>query len=172
MIINRDILIGILIALLLATLVGGFNYWKRYQKRKVDELASLIYLYEQGRVEVSELEGKLRGTPLYPYFLIVSGQDPSKAVPYVEDEQMGSLLRERKAYSLYVERKYKKALDLLKGIDEDKFNYPSALLLKAFTLEVEGNEGEAKEIYRRLQRDYKDTYFGKLAYGFLLSLQD
>ena len=172
MIINRDVLIGILFALLLAALVGGFNYWKRYQEKRMDELASLIYLYERGKLSKEDLERKLKGTPLYPYFLIISGDDPSKAIPYVDDEQLGSLLRERKAYTLYKEKNYTDALNSLESIDKEKFNYPSALLLKAFTLQAKGDVKGAKEIYNQLSKDYKDTYFGRIAYGFLLSLKD
>ena len=172
MILSREVLLGVLFTFFIASVVGGLSYWKKYQERKMDELASLVYLYEQGKVSRAELEERLKGTPLYTYFLVVSGEDPSKAIPNVEDEQIRSFLREREAFRLYTERKYGEALSLLREVDEDKFNYPSALLLKAFTLQAKGDEKEATEIYRRLSKEYKGTYFGRIAYGFLLSTRD
>jgi len=168
MIINREVLIGILLALFLAAFVGGFNYWKRHKEEKLDELAYLLYLYQQGKVEKRNLEKDLRGTPLYPYFLLLSGENPSKVIPYLRDRQLVSLLKEKEAYDLYRQGKYGEAITLLEGIDKTDFNYPSALLLKGLVLEAKGEKEKAKKVWEALSKDFKDTYFGRLAYAFLL----
>ncbi len=168
MILSREILAGILLALLIASIVGGFSYWKRLQREKMEELATLVYRYELGEVKREEVEKKLRGTPLYAYFLLISGSDVEKALPQIKEEQLRSLLEERRAYELYAGGKADEALRILERIDKERFNYPSALLLKAFALEKKGDRKSAKEIYRELTKEFGGTYFGRVAYGFLL----
>ncbi len=168
MILSREILAGILLVLFIASLVGGLSYWRKHQREKVEELATLVYRYELGELKREEVEKKLKGTPSYAYFLMVSGE-AEKALPLVEDDQLRTFLEERKAYKLYTSGRAEEAVEILDRIDKDKFNYPSALLLKAFSLEKKGDRKSAKEIYRELTKEFGGTYFGRVAYGFLLT---
>ena len=167
MILSREILAGILLVFFIASLVGGFSYWRKHQREKMEELTTLVYRYELGEIKRDEVEKKVKGTPIYAYFLIVSGET-EKALPLVKDNQLRGFLEERKAYRLYTNGEVQEAVKILDNIGKDKFNYPSALLLKAFSLEKRGDRKSAKEIYRELTKEFGGTYFGRVAYGFLL----
>ncbi len=169
MILSREILAGILLVLFIASLVGGFSYWRKHQREKMEELTTLVYRYELGEIKRNEVEKKVKGTPIYAYFLLISGSDVEKALSHTKEEQVRSLLEERKAYELYSEGRTEEALKILEKVGKDKFNYPSALLLKAFSLEKSGDRKSAKEIYRELTKEFGGTYFGRVAYGFLLT---
>jgi len=169
MIFSRDILIGILIALLIAAGVGGINYWKKYKEKKLDELASVLYLYERGKISKERAEEKLKGTELYTYFLALTGREASEIVNLLKDKDLRSLYLEREAFTLYSKKDYDRSLSFLEKVDKERFNYPSALLLKAFDLEAKGDREGAKDIYRTLEKEYPETYFGRIASAFLLS---
>lgn len=168
MIFSRDVLIGVLLALLIAAGVGGINYWKKYKEKKLDELASVLYLYESGKVSKEEAEKKLKGTELYPYFLALGGGSASEIANLLKDKDLKSLYLEREAFTLYSKKEYDRSLSILEKVDKEHFNYPSALLLKAFDLEGKGDRKSALEVYKTLQKDYPETYFGKIASAFLL----
>ncbi len=172
MIISKDILIGIVLALLIAGAVGGFNYWKGYQEKKLDEIAALVYLYEKGDLKEEEVRDKVKGTPYYVYFLSLTSDNPSEIIKHLGDEELRKLFLEKEAFNLYRKKKYAKALEKLQTVDKGSFNYPSALLLKAFIYEAQNRKKEAKSIYEELIKDFGKTYFGRIAYGRFLLLKE
>ena len=163
MILNRDILIGIAIAVLIATAVGGFNYWKKYQEKKLDEVAELVYLYEKGELKREDVEQKIKGTPYYAYFLAITGAEPSEVVKHLEDDDLRKLFVEKDAFGVYSEKKYEEALKELSQINEEDFNYPSALMLRAFVYEDRGEKKQALSLYEELVKDYPNSYFARIA---------
>lgn len=172
MILSREILIGILAVILLATAVGGLNYWGKYKEEKLNEVATLVYLYEKGELKAQEVEPQVKSTPFYPYLLAASGKSASQVAKHLEDKDLKSLFLEKEAYELYEEKKYEEALSKLKAIKEESFNYPSSLMLKAFIYEVQGKEEEAKKTYSILRDKYAGSYFSRIAYARLLSLEN
>ena len=167
--INRDILIGIALALLLAGAVGGFNYYLKYKERKLDEVAKAVYLYERGDLKKEEVEKIVKGTPHYAYFLAVSGAPAQEVLKAVKTEEMTSLLKERYASELYDDGKLDESLKELSSIDKEDFNYPSASLVKSFAHAKKGDKKTATSLYNEIvSSDYKGTYFWKVAYAFLL----
>ena len=169
MIFSREVLIGIALALLIAGAVGGFNYWKEYRNKKLDQVATLVYLYEKGEISREEVEERVKDTPYYVYFLAVSGGDPSKVANLLADEDLKSLYLEKSAYQLYELNKKREALSKLNSIHQDSFNYPSLLLLKAQIYEEE-KPHEAIEIYKKLQELYPGSYFARISRARLLEL--
>lgn len=169
MILSREVVVGILLALLIAGTVGGINYWKKYQEERLDELSALVYEFEKGRLSKEEVWKEVVGTPLEPYFLLISSGDLSEVLGSLRDKDMSSLFKEKYAHQTYKSGDASKALNLLEGIGKESFNYPSALLLRAVIYEETEKIDEAKNIYRELLRNFEGTYFGRIAYGFLLS---
>ena len=170
MIFSKDILIGVILALLIAGAVGGFNYWQELKEKRLDEVASLVYLYEKGRLKAEEVEPKVKGTPYYPYFLAIKGEKPSLVRKFIEDEEVKKLFLEKEAYTLYEGKKYEESLKKLSSITEKDFNHPSAILLRAFIEESKGNVDKARELYEGLRAKFGNTYFSNIAYGRLLML--
>jgi TolA-binding protein len=78
----------------------------------------------------------------------------------------------REAFYIYRKGNYDDAIDKLLSIKEDAFNYPSALLLKAFSYEGKGNKEEARKLYSRIKEVYGNTYFARVATAMLLALKD
>ena len=172
MIFSRDILVGIAVALLIALGVGGFNYWKRYQEERLDRVAELVYLYEKGKLRKEEVEPKVKGTPLYPYFLSLTGASPSDIVAHLKDEDLKKLFSEKEAFAYYVQKKYDRALNKLSLIGKGDFNYPSALLLKAFVYEDKGEKKEALSLYGDIIKSYAGSYFARIARARLYTLRN
>ncbi len=171
MILSRDILIGVALALLIAALVGGLNYWKKYKERELDRIAALVYRFEKGELKREQVEDKVRGTPYYPYFLALIGADPSLIAKELGEEDLKKLYIERKAYVDYSSGKLEEALKDLSHIKKGDFNYISANLLRAFVYEKIGNKKEALRIYEELSKEYGDTYFGKIALTRIYTLK-
>ncbi len=171
MILNRDILILISIALLIALVAGGVNYWKRYQEERLNQLAEIVYAYEKEKISPEEALEKVKDTPYAVYISLDLGKDFGDALTSIKEADLKKLLLERKAYELYKKGKPKEALKKLDKINKKDFNYPSALLLKAFIYEDLGYTDKARLIYNELFSDYGETYFGKVAYARLLELE-
>ncbi len=171
MILSRDVLVGVLIALFIAGGVGGFNYWKKYREKKLDEVATLVYLYEKGELDREQVEERIKGSPYYPYFLALVGEKPSEIARFLKDGDLRSLFLEKEAYLLYSKKKYRDSIALLERVKKEYFNYPSALLLRAFNFEATGENEKALKIYEELSRYYGETYFGRIAIGRMLSLR-
>ncbi len=169
MILSRGILAGILLVLLVAAAVGGFNYWKRYEEEKLDRLAALVYDYERGKVKGEDIEERLKDSPLYPYFLALTSKDPDAVFVYLKDEDIAPLFREKRTYLLYRKGKPAQALKEIGSVKKGDFNYPSSLLLKGIIHEALGEKEEAAKTYREIIEGYGGTYFGRMAEALLLS---
>ncbi len=171
MIFSRDILVGLLIALLIASAVGGFNYWRKYQERKLDEIAEVVYLYEKGDLPREEALAKVKNTPYMLYFLVLTQDDPEEIARLLQDTELKKLFLEKSAYRIYKSGDPSTALQRLNTVSKEDFSYPSAMLLKAIVHESTGDLESARGIYSELSNSYGDTYFGRVAYARLLSLK-
>ena len=172
MIWSKEILAGILIALAISGLVGGFTYYQSYKEKKLDELAGLVYLYEKGKKKKEEVLEKVKGTPLEAYLILTSGEFDPKVIDLVEDEDFKKLLIERYAYELYRQGKKESALKELEKIKKEDFNYPSAQLLKAFIYRSMGEKDKALSIFAELSSKYAGTYFGHIAQAMIYRLKE
>jgi predicted negative regulator of RcsB-dependent stress response len=168
MIWSREILAGILLVLLIASAVGGLNYYKNYKAKKLEEVAYRVYLFELGKVGEEEILKAVKGTPYEAYVRALKGEE---VADLIEDEDIKKLFLEARAYRLYREGKLQEALRTLGEITEEDFNYPSAQLLKALILEKMGELKEARAIYVSLSAEMRGTYIGRVAYARFLSLE-
>ena len=168
MIWSKEILIGILIVLLVASAVGGFNYYKGYRYKKLDEVAYKVYLFEAGKLEEDEVINIVKGTPYEVYLLALKGEDVADRV---EDEDVRKIYLEARAYRLFKEGRPEEALKLIERIGREDFNYPSAQLLKGIILEKLGRIKEARSVYVKVSAEFRNTYFGRVAYARLLAIE-
>ncbi len=168
MIWSKEVLAGILIILLIASAVGGFNYYREYKAKKLDEVAYMVFLLEEGKAKEEEVLRLAEGTPYEVYLRARKGEDVSDLL---RDEQVRKLFLERRAYQLYRDGRLEDALKTLEGITKEDFNYPSAQLLKAMILEKMGRVKEAKAIYVSLSAEMRGTYIGRIAHARLLSIE-
>ena len=168
MIWSRELILGVSLILFIALAVGGVSYYKGYKEKKLDEVAYKVYLFEKGKLKEEEVREAVRGTPYEVYFLALKGEDVADKV---KDEEFRKVFLEARAYRLFKEGKKEEALKILETIKREDFNYPSAQLLKGIILESMGRVKEARAIYVSLSAEFRNTYFGKVAYARLLSLE-
>jgi len=138
----------------------------------LDEIARAVYLYERGLLSREEVAEKVKGSPYTLYFLLLTEEDPRKIAEKAKDPELRKFFLERTAYELYRNGKFGEALKKLENVNKEDFNYPSALLLKAIIYESLGEFGTARELYSTLSASYRDSYFGRVAYARLLSLEN
>jgi predicted negative regulator of RcsB-dependent stress response len=172
MIWSREVLLGILIAFLISGLVGGYTYYRSYQEKRLDELAGLVYLHQKGELGEEEVLEKVKGTPIEAYLILSKGKFDPRVIDLVEDEDFKKLLIERHAYELYKEGKKELALKELEKINEDDFNYPSALLLKGLIYKSMGQKEKAMSLFGELASKFEGTYFGSVAQAMIYQLKE
>lgn len=172
MILNKDVIVGILALALLMSAVGGWNWWEKRRAENLNNLAELVYRFEEGELTKEDVERKVKDSSLEPYFLAVSSGRAGDVAKKLGGGELASLFLEKEAYVLWKEGKGEKALSLLKGISKDRFNYPSTLLLKATLYKALGDRERALALYRELVGGFRDTYFGQVAYALLLLESD
>ena len=164
----REVLLGILGALLLSVVVGSFHYYSQYKEQKLMEMSSVYTEYREGKLSKEEALKKLRGTV---YELILRAGEGDIDETLAKDEDLRSLALEKKAYMLYEKGKKEEALSLLESIDKDSFNHISSELLRAFILE-ERNPEKSQEIYQEIAKRKELPYLSFIALGRLLMLRD
>ncbi|MFN3870622.1 MAG: tetratricopeptide repeat protein [Aquificaceae bacterium] len=177
----RDIIlrVGILVALVLS-LVGGFLFWEKYKKSKLEKLAYKEYEisklvqagnYEKAKELIKELSKDGSFKPLALSYKLYMGEEDDKTIKEIleslKDKDLKALYTERYAYYLFKQGKDQEAIKSLEAIKEEDFNYPSAMLLKAQILKKMGKEQEAKELLKVVREKAKDTYFANIALALL-----
>ncbi|MFN3599041.1 MAG: tetratricopeptide repeat protein [Aquificaceae bacterium] len=177
----RDVIfrVGILVVLVLS-LVGGFLFWERYQKNKLEKLAYKEYEisklvqagnYEKARELIKELSKDRPFKPLALSYELYMEKEDDKTIREILESLKGkdlkNLYTERYAYYLFKQGKDEEAIKSLEDIKEGDFNYPSAMLLKVQILKRMGKEKEAKELLKAVQEKAKGTYFANIAFALL-----
>ncbi len=168
MILPKELLGIILGVLALALAVGGFNYWQDYRIKKVQEQNYYLYLYENKKISFEEALKHLSQENLKAYLLALKDENPRRILSLLEEEDLKKLFLEKEAFRLLKEGKAKIALSKLGAIKKEDFNYPSALLLKAFIKKAQGEEGEAKRIFVEIISKFPGSYFAEIAQAELL----
>ncbi|WP_461829096.1 YfgM family protein [Aquifex sp.] len=158
----RDLYLFLGIVALLVLGVWGYNFYEFRKEEKLKEIAYKVYLYEKGKISYEEALKYAKDTPLYPYLQALKGnyEDVEKSI---KDEELKSLYAERVGAELYQKGKLAEAKKKAESVDKERFNYPSALSLRAFIYEKEGEKDKALGIWATLKKEFSDTYFGRLA---------
>ncbi len=165
------------VALLL--LVGGLVLYKEWQKKK-NYQASYVeweirkYLQNGDTERVKNLieEGVKKESAFRPLILsyslqINTGKKESEIIQEIisnlRDEELRALYTERLAFAYLKEGQKEKALKVLESINKERFNYPSAQLLKAQIILDMGKKDDAKRILEQVIKDSKNTYWSNMA---------
>ena len=158
----RDFYIFLSVVALIVIGVWGFNFYKSKKREGIKEVAYKVYLYEKGKLPYEEVIKYAKGSPYYPYLQAIKG-NYKEVEKHIEDVELKSLYGEKVAAELYEKGKLSEAEKRVKGINEERFNYPSALSLLAFIYEKRGKDKESLSIWAKLSKEFGGTYFGKLA---------
>lgn len=174
------IVLGLVITLFVITAI--FYYLKeqkeeKYQKATVlvSQISDKIFSkdYENAKKLISDFEKKYTDTDIYKvvlaYKIIINNEEGK--IDKTDAEKLKNLLKtdlksnitEYLAYSYYKEEKLNEAISLLNTINQENNNYLSAGLLKAFILQKEGKEAEAKNIFTQIKDNKKYNYFSVIA---------
>jgi len=174
------IFLGLVITLFVITAI--FYYLKeqkeeKYQKATVllSQISDKIFSkdYENAKKLISDFEKKYADTDIYKvvlaYKIIINNEEGK--IDKTDAEKLKNLLKtdlkanitEYLAYSYYKEGKISEAISLLDTIKQENNNYLSASLLKAFILQKEGKEAEAKNIFTQIKDNKKYNYFSVIA---------
>ncbi|WP_029551755.1 tetratricopeptide repeat protein [Thermocrinis jamiesonii] len=165
------------IALLL--LVGSFVLYKEWEKRRNQQVSYIEweirkYLQSGDLDKVKGLieEGLKKGGAFKPLILSYSlqidvGKKESEIIQEMisnlRDEELIALYTERLAFAYFKEGQKEKALKVLESIGKERFNHPSAQLLKAQILLDMGKKDEAKSVLNQTIKDSKNTYWSNIA---------
>ncbi len=158
----RDLYLFLGIVSFLVLGVWGYNFYESRKEEKLKKISYKVYLYEKGKVSYEEALKFAKDSPFYPYLQALKG-NYEEVERSVRDKELSSLYRERVSAELYRNRKFKEALEKVKGVNKDRFNYPSALILQGFIYEKEGKKDKALGIWATLKKEFSDTYFGRVA---------
>lgn len=158
----RDFYLFLGIVALLVLGVWGYNFYESRKEEKLKEVAYKVYLYEQGKISYEEVLRYVKDSPFYPYLQALKG-NYEEVEKSIEDEELRSFYGERAGAKLYEKGKLKEALEKVRGVNKERFNYPSALSLQGFIYEKEGKRDKALSVWATLKKEFPDTYFGRLA---------
>jgi len=163
-------------------IIAIFYYLKeqkeeKYQKATVlvSQISDKIFSkdYENAKKLISDFEKKYVDTDIYKvvlaYKIIINNEEGK--IDKTDAEKLKNLLKtdlkanitEYLAYNYYKEGKINEAISLLNTIKQENNNYLSASLLKAFILQKEGKETEAKNIFTQIKDNKKYNYFSVIA---------
>ncbi|MEZ0336961.1 MAG: tetratricopeptide repeat protein [Aquificaceae bacterium] len=178
--------VGSLIAVILL-LVGGFLFWDKYKKDKLEKLAykehEISKLIQTGNyskalelIKKEESAGPFKPLLLsYELYIaenseekIDEGKVLKEILESLKDKDLLALYRERYAYYLFKQGKLQEALKESENIGEKDFNYVSAMLLKAQILKKEGKNKEAQELLSKVMEKSPNTYFSNMAQAMML----
>ena len=167
-----------LIALILGGVVAGaiIAVYNQYQNSKREEIGLKLYegqkaLYQNKTAEVEKVVKEVP-PPSRAYLELLLGDHYYQKLQWDKaltqfssvrsdiketDRGLGDLTLEKEAYILYLKGDYRKALDLLKEIDETAPNFCSAELLKAQILVKLHDTETAKGILERVLESCRES---------------
>ncbi|MFN3813972.1 MAG: tetratricopeptide repeat protein [Aquificaceae bacterium] len=167
-------------------LSGALLGWKWWEEKKLSKISYEEFLIRERIVsgDYKDAESLMNdalksSTPYKPLILsyklyLERENGKGNDIKYIEeilnsleDKDLRSIYQERLAYAYFLSENYQKALDALKSIEETRFNYYSAMILKGLILEKVGRKEEAEKLYAQVMSLAKGTYFGNLAEAML-----
>ncbi|AAC06889.1 hypothetical protein [Aquifex aeolicus] len=158
----RDFYLFLGAVFLLVLGVWAYNAYKEHKINSFKEISYKVYLFEKGKLKKEEILKITKGTPFYPYVLAKFGNF-QEIYEDIEEENMKKFYKERLSADFYLNKKYGKALENLKEIKKEDFNYPSAKSLEAFSYEKLGKINKALSLWSAIKEEYPNTYFGNLS---------
>jgi predicted negative regulator of RcsB-dependent stress response len=178
----------VLLVLALLVVMGGLGGLKWWKDKKLSELSYQEYeirraIQSGNYKQADDLIKKIQkvNSPYKPlvlsYELYLEKEEGIKVdevrtlqdiISSLKDEDVAPLYKERLAYAYYLAGNNQKALELLKGISRNSFNYYSAQILMGLVLEKMGRKDQAKGVYSQVEKSAKGTYFGNLASALLM----
>jgi predicted negative regulator of RcsB-dependent stress response len=176
---TKEILIGIAAVAVAALLYTGIRFVQAHQVKKESrllsqllELRSTLSSQPENLAELEKLSGKGKYARL-GYVLLathwVENGDLEKAreslakVPSTPRDFIYFQARDLLAQVNALEKNYDQAVALFTEIEEAKpkaYALDAVLFHKAEALEAKGDKPEALEIYKKLQEEYPQSYFG------------
>lgn len=176
---TQYILIGVIVLIVTVGVILGVKAVKNQNlKKESEKLGQILQISSeltQNPERLAELEG-LSGKGKFSrvaYLELASywfyKEDYDKVLDYLEKIPGGDKdiffyqAKNLLAETYFHKNEYDKALGIYEQIEkENPKDYPLDLVLfkKAGILEEQGNEERALEIYRRIQEDYAQTYYG------------
>jgi predicted negative regulator of RcsB-dependent stress response len=153
-------------------------YYKGKLEEKNNQASVIVYEigkeinnknYDETLKKIKLLQEKFSDTDYiklaYAYKLIIEKEKNSVNKDTVHNleknlntNQSKGYFTEFNAYLNYKDKNYEKALSELDRIQQDNFNYYSALTLKALILNKEGKNDKAKELFSEIKEFSKDKY--------------
>ena len=176
---TKYIAFGAVVLIVLAGIILGLKAIKNQNlKKESEKLGQILQISSeltQNPEKIAELEG-LAGKGKFSrvaYLELASywfyKEDYDKVIDYLDKIPQGDKdiffyqAKNLLAETYYHQNEYDKALGIYEQIEnENPKDYPLDLVLfkEAGILEEQGNEERALEIYRRIQEDYAQTYYG------------
>jgi len=176
------------LSLLVVILAGGIWLWQWQKKKKLSEASKKDYditlsirLGDYQKAQKLIQEALKEDSPYKPLFLsyelYLSKEGGTKIdeiktlkeiLSSLKDSDMKALYQERLAYAYYSQGNCEEALKLLEGIKKEDFNYYSAQILLGLCLEKTGKKEQARQVYKKVQTEAKDSYYSNLATALLL----
>lgn len=176
---TQYILIGFIVLIMAVGVILGVKAVKNQNlKKESEKLGQILQISSeltQNPERLKELE-ELAGNGKFSRVAYVElasywfyKEDYEKVLNYLEKISEGEKdiffyqARNLLAETYYHKKEYDKAFEIYEQIEkENPKDYPLDLVLfkQAEILEVQGNKDKALEIYRRIQEDYAQTYYG------------
>ncbi|WP_457626892.1 tetratricopeptide repeat protein [Persephonella sp.] len=168
---------------LVALLIGAFFYYKYQQEEILNRSSVMAYniqkafsqkKYDEAQKLIEKLKKEYPDSPFVKvalsYELLIkkeknsiSPDDLNKLQVRVKSKQLNSGLTEFKGYLYFKNGDYGKTLGVIKPINQEFYNYVSALTLKGFTLKKLGKDDLALEAFKQIQELSKYEYFKLIA---------
>lgn len=176
---KRELLIGLGVLVLLALVFLGVTFLRnqglRAESRVVGEIVSLRAGLDQKPENLPRLE-KLAGSGKYSrvahvvlatYWLekgeLDKAEKSASAVKTARRDFIAYQAQDLLAQILVRKKDFARALEIYAGIEKEKpASYPldAVLFHKAEALELKGDVPEALAVYKKLQEEYNQTYYG------------
>ena len=178
------VILGFFIGLILA-LVGLFLY-KNYQENKLNNASIVFYnlqtSFEKGDYKTAEkyinkIKSDYKDTGYYKLAIVyellikksknnISVKDIDKLKNLTETDNLKGYLEEYQAYIQFKNKKYDDVLSHLNKINQQNFNYISALTLKGIVLIKKGDKNY-KQVLEEVANLSKTVYFKEVAINLL-----
>jgi len=177
-------ILGFFIVLFLAIL--SLFFYKNYQENKLNEASTVFYnlqaSFEKGDYKAAEkyinkIKSNYRDTGYYKLAIVyellikknkknISVKDIDNLKNLTETANLKGYLEEYQAYLQFKNKKYDDVLSHLNKINQQNFNYISALTLKGIVLIKKGDKNY-KQVLEEVANLSKTVYFKEVAINLL-----
>jgi len=169
--------------ILIILLIGAFFYYKYQQEEVLNNSSVIVYniqkafsekKFDEAQNLIEKIKKEYPDSPFVKvaisYELLIKKEknnikpdDLNKLQVRINSVQLNSGLTEFKGYLYFENKDYGKTLGIIKPINQEYYNYVSALTLKGFTLKKMGKYDLAIETFKQVQELSKYEYFKLIA---------